>query len=62
MMTESEKKQRRISHVVVDLLDMIGGGMVADAMYRRSWIFGIAGLVVIAGALWTDRRNTLREE
>ncbi len=60
-MTQNEVQQRRIAHVVVDLLDIIGGGMFADSIYRRSWVFGIVSLVIIGIALYLDRRNALAE-
>jgi hypothetical protein len=54
-------QERTILHVIVDLLDIVGGGMFADALYRKSWIFGVASLIIIGIALWLDRRNALRE-
>ena len=60
-MTTQERSRRKLAHVIVDLLEIVGGGMVADAIARRSLLSGGIALVVIAVGLWLDRRNALRE-
>jgi hypothetical protein len=60
-MTATERRRRRFRHVIVDVLDIAGGGLLADAISRRVWITGLVSVAVIALALWLDRRNALTE-
>ena len=60
-MTQREYRRRKFAHLLVDLLEAVGGGFVADAIARRSLMSAGVAVVVIAVGLWLDRRNALKE-
>jgi hypothetical protein len=60
--TREQRRKRRLWHVVVDLLEIVGGGMVADGISRHSMGAISASAVVIGIGLWLDRRNAIEED
>ena len=71
-MVSPKLKHIRLLHLLVDLCEIIGGGLVADYMFRiyeklgnfashHPWVFGLTGCIVILMGLVLDRRNALAE-
>lgn len=61
-MTMLQRKDRRNRHIVVDILELLGGSILSAAFAQRSWRIGLLGAAVAAIGLWLDRRNTISEE
>ena len=60
-MTQQQKTIRKERHIVVDLILMIGTGLLAVAYDHRSWSSCLFALGIVVLGLWLDRSNALQE-
>jgi hypothetical protein len=60
-MTMLQRKSRRNRHIAVDILDLVGGGLISAGFGQHSWHIGVLGTIFVAAGLWLDRRNAIDE-
>lgn len=58
----SKKTQRRERHIAVDILLIVGSGLLSEALHSHSLSSIVGGLAVVGLALWLDRRGVIADE